>query len=119
MNKVLFTFILSAFLFIACKKEGLPGSPSVRLSATTFYNNGFEETRFEQSGTIERNSYGQVAQEGTNTHYLVNLGANGQAPDQPVFGISFLFVKKKLAFGDQSNLPVSPRSIIANGPAQE
>ncbi len=83
--------LMAGLVLVSCSKERLPGSVTVKLSATSFYKNGSEETRFERSGTIEKSSYAQRVNDGAGNKFLVNLGAAGQAPNLPVFGVSFLF----------------------------
>ena len=79
-------------LAASCKKEtsGL-NQIDVKLSATTFFKNGSEETHYERSGTIVRSSFAQSVNEGASNKFLVNLGASGTAPNLSSFGVSFLF----------------------------
>jgi hypothetical protein len=91
-NSLLLCLFISTIVLSSCKKDNeIPGSISVKLSATTYYKNGSEEIRFERSGTIEKSSYSQSVKEGAGKKYLVNLGATANAPNIPVFGLSFLF----------------------------
>lgn len=90
--RLLLCLLIASIVFNACKKDPeIPGSISVKLTATTFYKNGSEETKFERSGTLEKTSYGQSVVEAGINNFLVNLGAFGDAPNLSSFGIRFLF----------------------------
>ena len=90
--KIIATLLLAmGILITSCKKETDPNQVEVKLSATTFYKNGSEETHFERSGTIERSSFAQLVNDGVSNKFLVNLGASGTAPNLSSFGVSFLF----------------------------
>lgn len=87
----LWMFIVSVVLY-SCKKEiNTPGETTVNLSATTFYKNGSEETKYERSGAVERNAFGQPVVESGNTKYLLNLGGETNTGTPSAFGVSFLF----------------------------
>ena len=76
----------------SCKKDNyVPDAVSVKLSATTFYKNSSEETKYERSGAIEKTSYAQPVNDAGSNRFLVNLGAFGDAPNLSGFGIRFLF----------------------------
>lgn len=94
MKKSIAIFLLTFTTFAACKKEHIPGTPSVNLSLTTFYKNGAEETRSDRTGKIEKNSSGSLINDGTGEKYLVNLGSVSGA-NSASFGISFLFENKR------------------------
>lgn len=93
MKKIVSLFLLGTLVFAGCKKEHIPGSPSVKLSLTSFYNNGSEETRIDKTGKIEKNSSAELINDGTGEKFLVNLGTMGGS----LFGISFLFENKTQA----------------------
>ena len=84
-------FVMGIFICSCKKEESDPNQISVKLSATTFYKNGSEETHFERSGTIERSSFAQLVNDGISNKFLINLGASGTAPNLSSFGVSFLF----------------------------
>jgi hypothetical protein len=87
----LWMFIVAVVLY-SCKKEvTTAGETTVNLSVTTFYKNGSEETKYERSGAIERNSFAQPVTEGSAAKYLVNLGGETNAGTPSSFGVSFLF----------------------------
>jgi hypothetical protein len=91
-NRLLLCLLIATIVLNSCKKDpGIPGSISVNLSATTFYKNGSEETKFERSVTLEKTSYGQSVVDAGVNKFLVNFGAFGDAPNLPSFGIRFLF----------------------------
>lgn len=91
-NHLQLWLLVATIVLSSCKKENTgPGSISVKLSATTFYKNGSEETRFERSGTIEKSSYAKLVDDAGTGKFLVNLGAAGETPNISAFGISFLF----------------------------
>ena len=91
MKTTILAGVAALCLLSACKKEGLPDTLSVKLSATTYYKNGSEETHLERSGTIERSSFARLVNDGGTNKFLINLGATGNAPDLSTFGVSFLF----------------------------
>jgi hypothetical protein len=87
----LWMFFISIVLY-SCKREmPVNGEISVSLSATTYYKNGSEETKYERTGAIERNSTGGIVSEGNGIHYLVNLGERNTTGTPSAFGVSFLF----------------------------
>jgi len=94
MKIITILLLATGFFVISCKKETDPNQAEIKLSATTFYKNGSEETHFERSGTIERSSFGQLVNDGVSNKYLVNLGASGNAPNLSSFGVSFLFTQQ-------------------------
>jgi hypothetical protein len=73
--KIIASLLLTTGILItSCKKESGPNQVEVKLSATTFYKNGSEETHFERSGTIERSSFAQLVNDGASNKFLINLG---------------------------------------------
>jgi hypothetical protein len=80
---------------ISCKKEATQTTEtSVKLSALTYFKDNHDETRTDNSGSLKSTSYYGLTNNNGTTKLFVNLGAQGDAHTQSVFGIGFTFDNK-------------------------
>ena len=122
-NSLLF-LAFALISFVSCKKDKASADgPQVKLSATTFYKNGSEETKTDKSGSLQITSYAALINDGGSNKFLVNLGAAGTANTLSTFGLSFVFNQQTIAAGivgtysfpvDQAAVRVTLRNEVNN-----
>lgn len=96
MKTSIVTFILlTSIVLSACKKEkSINTEASVNLTALTYFKNNHNETTTDHSGAWRKTSnFSKVDQ---NSKVFVDLGEQGTANIQAIFGVSFTFNNKNI-----------------------